>query len=266
MGLGPTTGATTGPIPGLVPGPRTGPNGPRGRDVDQLGPPRPRKGAHRPVRSFRAIGVFVLVLGAVAGGYAVIRPGHTAPDNHLTLGVDVPVSASVGPTVDASHEQALTDAQQKAAKAAADAADQAKKADEAAKRAAEAQAASRSQARTPAPGSPSTAYPVPSSCSDYSGNRATGCAVLLAQGFGLDQMPCLDKLWAKESGWNPKARNASSGAYGIPQALPGSKMASVGADWQTSVVTQVKWGLSYIKTRYKTPCGAWSHSQSTGWY
>jgi hypothetical protein len=108
--------------------------------------------------------------------------------------------------------------------------------------------------------------PIPSSCNEYSGNRAIGCAILLDSGFGLDQMGCLDKLFTRESGWNPKARNASSGAYGIAQALPGSKMASIADDWETSVETQVKWGLSYIRGRYDTPCKAWAHSQSTGWY
>jgi hypothetical protein len=237
------------------------------REPDQVRPHR--KGPARPVRTFRAIGVFVLALGAVAGVYvAVSRPGQPGAANRLTLDVtDVKVTplGAASPTVDPSHEQALTDAQQKAAAAAADAADQAKKADEAAKRIAE-QAASRSKTRSQAPAPPAPRYPVPASCSDYSGNRALGCAVLLDNGFGLDEMPCLDKLFTKESGWNPKARNASSGAYGIPQSLPGSKMASFGADWQTNPVTQVKWGLSYIRSRYKTPCGAWSHSQATGWY
>jgi soluble lytic murein transglycosylase-like protein len=76
----------------------------------------------------------------------------------------------------------------------------------------------------------------------------------------------VDKLFTKESGWNPKARNKSSGAFGIAQALPGSKMATEGADWETNPVTQIKWGLTYIKTRYRTPCAAWAHSQSTGSY
>lgn len=107
---------------------------------------------------------------------------------------------------------------------------------------------------------------IPSSCKEYSGNRAIGCAILLAKGFGLGQMPCLDKLWKKESGWNHKAANRSSGAYGIPQALPGSKMASEGKNWRTSPEVQIKWGLGYIKGRYGSPCGAWSHSQNTGWY
>ncbi|MFI5843621.1 lytic transglycosylase domain-containing protein [Catenuloplanes sp. NPDC051500] len=108
--------------------------------------------------------------------------------------------------------------------------------------------------------------PIPASCSEFSGNRATGCAVMLTQGFGIDQFPCLNKLWAKESGWSHTALNSSSGAYGIPQALPGGKMASAGSDWETNPATQIEWGLGYIKGRYGTPCEAWAHSQSVGWY
>ncbi|WP_376768117.1 aggregation-promoting factor C-terminal-like domain-containing protein [Nonomuraea rhodomycinica] len=80
------------------------------------------------------------------------------------------------------------------------------------------------------------------------------------------QFKCLVKLWRRESGWDHRAQNSSSGAYGIPQALPGSKMATKGSDWRTNPRTQIKWGLSYIKQRYGSPCGAWAHSESTGWY
>ena len=108
--------------------------------------------------------------------------------------------------------------------------------------------------------------PVPDSCQEFSGTRETGCALMVAKGFGIDQFPCLEKLWDHESGWNPKAENKGSGAYGIPQALPGSKMASAGADWKTSAATQIKWGLGYIKGRYSTPCGAWGNFQRNGNY
>lgn len=108
--------------------------------------------------------------------------------------------------------------------------------------------------------------PIPSSCSKYSGAKAIGCSELLKAGFKLDQMPCLDKLWTRESHWNYKSSNSSSGAYGIPQAVPGSKMAAFGDDWRTNPATQIKWGLDYIKNRYGTPCKAWDHSEATGWY
>ncbi|WP_433474047.1 lytic transglycosylase domain-containing protein [Spirillospora sp. CA-142024] len=78
--------------------------------------------------------------------------------------------------------------------------------------------------------------------------------------------PSLLTLWNHESGWNERAENPGSGAYGIPQALPGSKLASAGADWRTSSPTQIAWGLGYIKARYKDPCGAWDWWQAHNWY
>ena len=89
--------------------------------------------------------------------------------------------------------------------------------------------------------------------------------LLSSRGEG-GQFGCLDSLWGRESGWQVSASNASSGAYGIPQALPGSKMASVGPDWQSNAATQIQWGLGYIDGRYGSPCAAWSHSQANGWY
>lgn len=80
------------------------------------------------------------------------------------------------------------------------------------------------------------------------------------------QFNCLVSLWNRESGWRVTAHNRSSGAHGIPQALPGNKMASAGSDWYNNPQTQIKWGLKYIKSRYGTPCNALSHSNTTGWY
>lgn len=91
-------------------------------------------------------------------------------------------------------------------------------------------------------------------------------ALLPKFGFSSSQMSCLIPLWAGESGWRVTAENSSSGAYGIPQALPGSKMASAGADWRTNAATQIEWGLGYIAERYGSPCGAWGFKQSHGWY
>ena len=99
------------------------------------------------------------------------------------------------------------------------------------------------------------------------GAKATAAAMASSEyGWGADQFSCLDSLWQRESNWNYEAYNASSGATGIPQALPGSKMASAGDDWQTNAATQIAWGLGYIAAVYGTPCGAWGHSQSLGWY
>ncbi|HEX9039718.1 MAG TPA: lytic transglycosylase domain-containing protein [Trebonia sp.] len=85
-------------------------------------------------------------------------------------------------------------------------------------------------------------------------------------GWSSSQFSCLNPLWEHESGWSLTAQNPSSGAYGIPQALPGSQMASAGSDWQTNAATQIKWGLTYIQSRYGSPCGAWAHEQASNWY
>lgn len=140
----------------------------------------------------------------------------------------------------------------------------AKRAAEVAKRK-QAAAAKAAESTTSGPTKPYDG-PIPGSCLGYAGNRAIGCAVLVSQGYDMRQMFCLNKLFNRESGWNPHASNGGSGAYGIPQALPGNKMASSGDDWRDSVATQVKWGLGYIKGRYGNPCGAWAHSENFGWY
>lgn len=90
--------------------------------------------------------------------------------------------------------------------------------------------------------------------------------------WGNDQVVCLIKLWERESNWNQFAENPAGfgtpegGAYGIPQSLPGNKMATMGSDWKNNPETQIKWGLNYIKERYINPCGGWAHSESVGWY
>ena len=101
-----------------------------------------------------------------------------------------------------------------------------------------------------------------------SSGSARGIAASIARsryGWGTDQFSCLDSLWSRESGWNVHASNPS-GAYGIPQALPGSKMAAFGGDWRDSATTQIEWGLDYIDGRYGNPCGAWGAFRSKGWY
>ncbi|MGV8968288.1 MAG: ubiquitin-like domain-containing protein [Cellulomonas sp.] len=96
--------------------------------------------------------------------------------------------------------------------------------------------------------------------------QAIGKELAAARGWGDDQFACLVELWNHESHWNVSAANASSGAYGIPQALPGSKMATVAADWRTNPATQITWGMNYIGGRYGTPCGALSSWSAKGWY
>jgi hypothetical protein len=91
-------------------------------------------------------------------------------------------------------------------------------------------------------------------------------AMLGSFGWSSGQFSCLDPLWEHESGWSATSANPGSGAYGIPQALPGSRMASAGPDWQANAATQIRWGLGYIKGTYGSPCAAWAHEQATGWY
>jgi hypothetical protein len=116
--------------------------------------------------------------------------------------------------------------------------------------------------QSPAP----SASPQPPATAASSGSpQQIAEAMLGSFGWSSGQFACLDPLWAQESGWSVTAENPS-GAYGIPQALPGSKMASAGPDWETSAATQIKWGLGYIKDIYGSPCAAWAHEQATGWY
>ena len=159
----------------------------------------------------------------------------------------------------AAAEAARVAAEAEAARVAAEAAAKAQAeadAKAAAARAAAGQKSSRSSART-AP----VAGPVASGSP-----REIGLQMVLARGWSEAQFACLDQLYMKESGWNPNAHNSSSGAHGIPQALPGSKMASHGSDWQTNPATQIAWGLDYIAGRYGDPCSAWSFFQAKNWY
>ena len=98
----------------------------------------------------------------------------------------------------------------------------------------------------------------------YGSPRAIAQAMLADRGWS-GEWGCLDSLWTRESGWRVYASNPS-GAYGIPQALPGSKMASAGSDWRTNPATQIRWGLGYIASSYGSPCAAWHHSESHNWY
>ncbi len=117
-----------------------------------------------------------------------------------------------------------------------------------------------------APGAPAT--PQVGTAPPPSPGTAQSIAFSMLSSFGWKPstyFSCLSNIWTRESGWNVTAENAS-GAYGIPQALPGSKMASAGPDWQTSATTQIKWGLGYIQGRYGDPCSAWAFWQAHGWY
>ena len=91
-------------------------------------------------------------------------------------------------------------------------------------------------------------------------------ALLPQFGFSESEFSCLDELYTRESGWDVHADNPTSDAYGIPQALPGSKMATAGSDWVNDAATQIRWGLEYIRGSYGTPCAAWGHETTFGWY
>lgn len=160
------------------------------------------------------------------------------------------LSTRIAATVDASTEVADASATQDKRDADAEAAAAAAAQRAAAERAAAAEAARKLAAgNTPA------------------GAKATASSLAASQyGWGADQFQCLDSLWTKESGWNYQAVNANGGATGIPQALPGSKMATIAADWRTNATTQITWGLRYISQSYGTPCAAWAHSQASNFY
>jgi hypothetical protein len=118
-------------------------------------------------------------------------------------------------------------------------------------------------------GSPAASTPdAPAASGDTSvgASKAFAKATLASRGMGDGEFQCLNNLWERESNWNFRASNASSGAYGIPQSLPGSKMGSIAGDWQTNPQTQILWGIGYISERYGSPCNAWGHSQTVGWY
>jgi hypothetical protein len=168
----------------------------------------------------------------------LLVPGLTDDATRVTAGVSARIS-ELRERLDAAKAQKA--AEEAAAAAAAAAAE--------AQRQAEAAAAALAAANTP------------------EGAKATARQMAASQyGWGDGQFSCLESLWDKESDWNYQAYNSGSGATGIPQSLPGNKMASAGADWQTNAATQIAWGLGYIAGSYGTPCAAWGHSQATDWY
>jgi len=217
--------------------------------------------------SVRIFAVFVLIVGLVAGAYLGINRGTSSHDTTVTVQY---AGDPLDPVEEqrAQHDAANGYRQERMRDEASRSAsrDAKRKAEEGNAAAAEvAQDADKAAEQNKSGSSSGDVGPIPTSCKQYTGNRAVGCTLMLQAGFQIDQMACLDKLWTRESGWNQHASNPS-GAYGIPQALPGDKMATYGSDWQDNPATQIKWGLSYIKSKYGTPCDAWQHSEDTGWY
>jgi hypothetical protein len=194
-----------------------------------------------------------MTTSALAGSVPAAEAGEMVESRALVAGQP---AVSVEKSLAAEAEMAREEAEEAARKAAEEKARReavaAKEAAEAAAREAERKAAAERADRA---AERSAADP-----------RSAAREMLGEYGWGEDQFGCLDSLWTRESNWNHRAENPSSGAFGIPQSLPGDKMASAGADWRTNPLTQIEWGLGYIRDVYGSPCGAWGHSQSTGWY
>jgi hypothetical protein len=225
------------------------------------------------VRGFAvASATAVTTVGAVVGVASGSQQGQTTNDVEATaadstLLEDIPAgqqarvqTASLTQQADtastAAHAEAKKSAEEAARKQAAEAA-AAKKAaaDKAAKEREAKLAASRSSARADAGDFPAQA--------SYSVAEVKSMAQKIVGG---ENFQCFSEIVERESGWNYRASNASSGAYGLVQALPGSKMASAGADWRTNPATQIKWGLNYMNSRYGSACGAWDFWQANNWY
>jgi hypothetical protein len=209
----------------------------------------------------------VTAVGAVVG----VASGSVQPTQQVadvagsTLFADIPSAAQAQTASDnlalqAQAQQAEADAAAQKAVAeaarikAASAAKAKSNAEAAAKKAAQVHAAEQAASRA-------------ASRATITKNFSPGSVQALAQSIvGASQFQCFSNIVSRESGWDYTATNAGSGAYGLVQALPGDKMASAGADWRTNPATQIKWGLSYMNSRYGSPCGAWSFWQSHSWY
>jgi len=207
-----------------------------------------------------AAGMAVSASTAVAEppGHASVTSGATLLADRAELGQVRVLAASVQSAQDAAAR--LAAAKAAAAKAAADkaAADKAAADKAAADKAAADKAAADARAAAAAAASRALVR------TSYGGSAgALGQQLAAARGWTGSQWVCLNNLWTSESNWRVTAHNSSTGAYGIPQALPGSKM---GPGWQTNAETQISWGLSYIGSRYGSPCNAWSFFTNHNWY
>ncbi len=235
-------------------------------DIDASGLTVP---ASNTVVDTRALGVYIDKLGDLDIMPTLLIPALTTDATAEIQNVRIKTATLRGQLDAAVEKKAEEEAAAKAAAEAAAAAQAAAEAAAAAQAAAEAAAAAAAaEAEASSSSSSSSSSSVPSVDVNVDPASAQGIArsmMAANYGWGDDQFACLVSLWNRESGWRVNAAN-SSGAYGIPQALPGSKMASAGADWQTNPATQIAWGLGYIAGRYSNPCGAWGHSESNGWY
>ncbi|WP_454150066.1 aggregation-promoting factor C-terminal-like domain-containing protein [Microbacterium lacticum] len=234
-------------------------------DIDASGLTVP---ASNTVVDTRALGVYIDKLGDLDIMPTLLIPALTTDATAEIQNVRIKTATLRGQLDAAIEKKAEEEAAAKAAAEAAAAAQAAAEAAAAQAAAEAAAAAAAAEAEASSSSSSSLSSSVPSVDVNVDPASAQGIArsmMAANYGWGDDQFACLVSLWNRESGWRVNAAN-SSGAYGIPQALPGSKMASAGADWQTNPATQIAWGLGYIAGRYSNPCGAWGHSESNGWY
>ena len=229
--------------------------------------PRHRAVKHRGTRSTRLPSRRTLAAAAVGGvlvtGGALGLQGMADPaDQSDAAAADVPVASrlTVDDDVSRSSERAPLSAVEEAAAIARDGAEQAEQDEQDADAAAD-EAAAEKQKKADAAAAEKQAL-----ADARSNPRGAAQALLAEYGFDAAQFSCLDSLWAGESGWDYTATNPSSGAYGIPQSLPASKMATEGPDWETNPITQIRWGLGYIRDAYGTPCSANAFKAGNGFY
>jgi hypothetical protein len=244
---------------------------------------RPRNLLEKPSKLTIAIAAAGIGVAAAASATAVTLPGGATAGAATAAaylhGAGVPPSGTVVPPADAmprwaeelqanklemaqrAHRLVVAKARRAAAARRAARAAARRAARRAAHQAAVLAAQQQARQARKAHKTPSTAAPPQPSGSP----QQIAMSMLGSYGWSASQFSCLDSLWSHESGWSVTAANPD-GAYGIPQALPGSKMASAGSDWQTNAATQIRWGLGYIKGLYGSPCGAWSHEEATGSY
>ncbi|MFF8773951.1 lytic transglycosylase domain-containing protein [Kitasatospora sp. NPDC015120] len=211
----------------------------------------------------------VVVAGAATAALAVPDSGTAVAEAPAAAVVDTAAQAQAAAAQAQAEADARAQAEAQAAAAAAQAqaqaeADAAARAQAAAQAEAEAKAQADAKAKADASAavSRSQGRSALNSKPSYSGSPREIAAQIVPAG----QLQCFNNIVSRESSWNVTATNPSSGAYGLVQALPGSKMASAGADWRTNPVTQIKWGLTYMNSRYGSPCGAWAFWQSHHWY
>jgi hypothetical protein len=214
------------------------------------------------VASATAVTTVGAVVGVAAGSEPATAAAQPAADATTVL-ADIPAGQQVQQASLTEQVQAQSDAADATAR---------KTAEEDARKAAAKTAAVRKQAADEAAAAKAKAAAAKKAASALAAtvksSYTTAEVQALAQSIIGDssQYQCFSNIVTRESGWNYTATNASSGAYGLVQALPGSKMASAGADWRTNPATQIKWGLNYMNSRYNSPCGAWSFWQANHWY